>query len=143
MAGLAIGSFVMNRALSRRGRWHLAKLSFAIGLFAAILPLVLTFTTSLRPTGVTSTLTGIAIPLLTLILAILVGMQFPLAGKVDFKTLTTTAAQLYTADYIGACLGALLVSTLLMPVIGVFGVCLLIAVLNCASGGILLFTAKA
>ena len=62
----------------------------------------------------------VAIPLLTLMLAVLVGMEFPLAAKVDFQVRPPTSARLYTADYLGAALGALLVSTLLIPVLGVF-----------------------
>ena len=79
-----------------------------------------------------------AIPLLTLVLAVLVGMEFPLAARVDFQGPAATSARLYTADYIGAALGALLVSTLLIPVLGVFVVCLLTAGLNLLAAGIML-----
>ncbi len=44
------------------------------------------------------------------------------------------ASRLYTADFIGACLGALLACTLLIPLIGVTGVCLLTALLNVGGG---------
>ena len=47
----------------------------------------------------------IVIPLLALLLAVLVGLTFPLAGKADFRTVTSTTARLYTADYLGAALG--------------------------------------
>ena len=72
------------------------------------------------------------IALLTLILAVLVGMQFPLANRREFDGTAGGAARLYTADFIGACLGALLACTLLIPLIGVTGVCLLTALLNVA-----------
>ena len=80
----------------------------------------------------------IAIPLLTLLLAVLVGMQFPLAARIDFHGPAATSARLYTADYLGAALGALLVSTLLIPVLGVFVVCFLTAGLNLAAAGVML-----
>jgi len=60
----------------------------------------------------------------------------------DFQTVTATAARLYTADYVGAALGALLVSTLLIPVIGVVAVCLLAAGLNFLSGAVILMAAR-
>ena len=69
------------------------------------------------------------VPLLALLLAVLVGMAFPLAAKLDFQNVAATAAKLYTADYVGASLGALLVSTLLIPLLGVTAVCLSTAAL--------------
>jgi len=79
----------------------------------------------------------VIIPLLTLLLALLVGMQFPIAGWLsgaDPRIAATgagrTAARLYLADYMGAALGALLVSTLLVPLLGVMMACLVCAALN-------------
>ena len=72
------------------------------------------------------------IALLTLILAVLVGMQFPLANRLEFNGTAAGPARLYTADFVGACLGALLACTLLIPLIGVVGVCLVTAALNLA-----------
>ena len=51
---------------------------------------------------------------------------------------STGASRLYTADFVGAFLGALLACTLLIPLIGVVGVCLLTAALNVVAG----FTAR-
>ncbi len=83
-----------------------------------------------------------AIPAMTLLLAILVGMEFPLAGKVGFQEVAATAARLYTADYIGAALGALFVSTLLIPVMGVTAVCLMAAGLNLFAAGMMIIIRK-
>ena len=77
------------------------------------------------------------IALLTLILAVLVGAQFPLANQMQFDGTATGASRLFTAEFVGASLGALLASTLLIPLIGVMGVCLLTAGLNALAGGIL------
>jgi predicted membrane-bound spermidine synthase len=74
---------------------------------------------------------------LTLILAVLVGAQFPLANRLQFDGTATGASRLYTADFVGASLGALLASTLLIPLVGVMGVCLLTAALNALAGGVL------
>jgi spermidine synthase len=94
--------------------------------------------TTERSEGTVLTAGRIAIPLLGLLLAVLVGMEFPLAAKVDYQSAAATSARLYTADYIGAALGALLVSTLLIPVLGVSVVCFLTAGLNLLAGGIML-----
>ncbi len=143
MLGLAIGSFLMNRMLSRRSRVDLVKLEFGIAAFAALLPLVLMALGKAGGGSLSSISANVAFPLLTLVLAALVGMEFPLAGTADFQGIASTAARLYTADFVGACLGALLVSTVLIPVIGVVAVCLLIAGLNILSGVVVLLKGKA
>ncbi len=142
MLGLAIGSFAMNRMLARRTRRDLVKLEFAIAVYAGSLPFILM---GLGRTGgwlASSISANVAFPLLTLILAAFVGMEFPLAGKADFKGVASTAARLYTADFVGACMGAMIVSTVLIPVMGVVTVCLLIAGLNIISGVVVLLRRK-
>jgi spermidine synthase len=137
MLGLGIGSHLMNRNLVRFHLRDLAKLELAIAACAAGLPLVLIALGKLGGT-LAPLASQVVMPLATLVLAVVVGMEFPLAGKEDFQAVTATAARLYTADYVGAALGALLVSTLLIPVLGVITVCLLAAALNVVSGGIIL-----
>lgn len=154
MLGLGIGSFTMNRILPRRTPKDLAKLELAIAVYAVCLPLVLLSMGGLGGAAA-AVASRVVIPLAALLLAVLVGLEFPLAGKAvlaraksapaektDLHAVTATAARLYTADYLGAALGALLVSTLLIPVIGVVAVCLLAAGLNVASGAVILITAR-
>jgi predicted membrane-bound spermidine synthase len=109
----------------------------ALAGYAILLPLLLPLLN--RMGGTTASLLAIkaVIALLTLILAVLVGMQFPLANRLQFDGTATGASRLYTADFVGASLGALLASTLLIPLVGVTGVCLLTAVLNALAGGVL------
>jgi len=137
MVGLGIGSFTMNRLLPGRRRRDLAWLEVAMGMYAAALPFAMVGLGRFD-----SPVSQAAIPVLALVLGVGVGLAFPLAGKVDFSAVTTTAARLYTADYLGAAVGALLVSTLLIPVMGVTAVCLLAAGLNILSGLILLVTGR-
>ena len=105
-------------------------LSGAIAGLAALLPAIL------PQLGRLDALTGTALAgqgvvlLLTFLLATLVGGQFPLAGASGSGDAAVTAARLYSADLAGAALGALLVSTLLIPLLGVTAVCLLTAGLN-------------
>jgi spermidine synthase len=160
MAGLAVGAFGMTQRTQttesdRRQRRLLAWLAFAIAVFAALLPLCLMALARVGGDGLVIVQTVVA--LLTLLLATIVGMQFPLASAVAaisdrhpsdssrtpavgdrrYSSETdsaSTASPLYTADFVGACLGALLPSTLLIPLIGVPAVCLLIAALNAVAG---------
>ncbi len=109
-------------------------LELAIALAAVGVPACLVWlgTIGSGPAAVIASQTTIY--LLTLAVAVLVGLVFPLAAKAEFRGVAATASRLYTADYLGAALGALLVSTLLVPLIGVWGVCLLAAGLNLAGG---------
>ncbi|MCX6898242.1 MAG: fused MFS/spermidine synthase [Verrucomicrobia bacterium] len=138
-------------------RRQLAWLAFAVATFAALLPLCLMALARAGGNG-GFLLVQAAIALLTFILAALVGMQFPLAGRVVESAVsadaqqptgksaetadTTIASRLYTADFVGACLGALLPSTLLIPLIGVPAVCLLIAALNAVAGVVVLRSSR-
>ena len=115
--------------------------ALAIAIFAACLPAVLIGLGKAEwcaTAGLSSSVGGIAIPLLTLLLAVLVGMEFPLAAQVDYQNAAATSSRYYTADYLGAALGALLVSTWLIPVLGVTLVCLLTAALNLLAAGVML-----
>ena len=112
-------------------------LAMALAGYAILLPLLLPLLN--RMGGTTASLLAIKaiFTSLTLILAVLVGAQFPLANRLQFDGTATGASRLYTADFVGASLGALLASTLLIPLIGVMGVCLLTAGLNALAGGVL------
>jgi spermidine synthase len=188
MLGLGIGSWTMNRFLPRLHRNWLAWLGLAIAAYAVALPMVLIALGHLGG-ALSLAVSQWIVPLLTLVLAILVGMEFPLAGKLDFQgtqlkrdcisplslrervrvrafqfvfkqnkqheelsqfssdengtvplsySLTSTAARLFTADFLGAALGALLVSTLLIPLLGVSAVCFIAGGLNVLSAGVIL-----
>ncbi len=142
MIGLAIGSYLMNRWLPRRTRKDLAWLQLLIAAMALCIPWVLMKLGRLDELSSGSAAVWCIIPLLTVGLAMLVGMEFPLASKVDFHSMTATASQIYTADYIGAALGALLVSTLLIPLLGIVAASCVAAALNVGSGVILLATGR-
>ncbi|MGA2174911.1 MAG: fused MFS/spermidine synthase [Verrucomicrobiota bacterium] len=158
MAGLALGAALANRSLNGRdslprdrqagparrmdsGGKSLALLAFAIAGYAILLAFLLPLLNRLGDAAASLVFIKAAIALLTLIPAALVGMQFPLANRLEFDGTVAGASRLYTADFAGAFLGALLAGTLLLPLIGVTGVCLLTAVLN-LTGGAMAFPRK-
>ena len=164
MLGLGIGSFVMNRLtlpanrsdsdgwdnrattspprfVSRNRGWLICLLA-VLAVYAACLPAVLT-ALGLLEQGLVPGATPLAVLLLALLLAVMVGMSFPLAASIDpQQNLATLAGRLYTADYVGASIGALLVSTLLIPLAGVAMVCTLTAGLVVFSALVLVVTWK-
>jgi spermidine synthase len=117
---------------------HLSLLAFAIAAYAILLALLLPLLNRLGDTAASLLFIKAAIALLTLILAVLVGMQFPLANRLEFDGTVAGASRLYTADFVGAFLGAMLASALLIPLIGVTRVCLLTAALSLAGGAVAL-----
>jgi spermidine synthase len=117
----------------------LRSLTIAIAGYAILLPFLLPLLNRMGGTNASLFAIKAAIALLTLILAALVGMQFPLANRLEFDGTVAGASRLYTADFVGAFLGALLASTLLIPLIGVTGVCLLTAALNLLGGVMIQF----
>jgi spermidine synthase len=119
----------------------LAWLLAALALYAACLPAALAGLGRLG-NAFSPTACQVAIPLLALLLAALVGAAFPLAARLHRGSVAQTASRLYTADYVGAALGALLVSTILIPLVGVTAVCLGTALVALASGVLLVVTSK-
>ncbi|MGD0016135.1 MAG: fused MFS/spermidine synthase [Verrucomicrobiia bacterium] len=137
MAGLAVGAWVGNRAYLKRRRL-LATLAFAIAGLSVLIPLVLMALGRSSGSTVSLVVVRVTIAFLTFVLAMLVGMEFPVASQVEFDNASATASRLYTADFVGASLGALLASTFLIPLIGVTAVCLLTAGLNVIGGALVL-----
>ena len=124
-------------ALCPRQAQCLRYLAFALAGYAILLPLMLPLLNRMGGTAASLLAIKAIFTSLTLILAVLVGMQFPLANRLQFDGTATGVSRLYTADFVGASLGALLASTLLIPLVGVTGVCLLTAALNALAGGVL------
>ena len=153
MAGVAIGAWRTQRMLARTDasarlpgvpfrspapspRALLCALSAAIAVVAALLPAVLSHLGRLDSVVGTSLAGQSVVLLLTFSLAALVGALFPAAGAATPGEAAITASRLYTADFVGAALGALLVSTLLVPLLGATVVCLFTAALNFAAAAI-------
>jgi spermidine synthase len=137
MAGLALGAALTNSTAPTAR--HLVLLALAIAAYAILLAFLLPLLNRLGDTAASLFFIKAAIALLALILAALVGMQFPLANRLDFDGSVAAASRLYTADFVGAFLGASLAGAFLIPLIGVTGVCLLTAVLNLAGGAMAFF----
>jgi len=138
MIGLAIGSIFMNKTLVKKNYYSLVKLEFMVVIFSIALPFILIFLSRFTTNFLIVTSSELLFPVLAIIAGILVGAEFPLASKLHFKNIHRTAGIIYSADYIGACVGALIVSALLIPLLGIITVAILIGILNIISAIILL-----
>ncbi len=73
--------------------------------------------------------------ILVVVTGILVGLEFPIASKLYLmrREVGTTAGAIDSADHAGAFIGALLTGVLFVPLFGISGSCIIIAVLNLMS----------
>jgi predicted membrane-bound spermidine synthase len=106
-----------------------------VAIYGAILPLVLGRCSDWAAGLGTKVLFGG----LAFLLAGVLGFQFPLANRVEFDATIISVSRLYTADFLGAFVGALLTCTLLIPLLGISATCGVTAALNLLAAGILLF----
>ncbi|HVM74597.1 MAG TPA: fused MFS/spermidine synthase [Candidatus Saccharimonadales bacterium] len=129
MAGMAAGSWIASRATreterGERNRKDILQLA-GLQLFAAFSPLLLYFV--FGRLGSADTLPGILLasrilfPVLAVLCGTLGGYQFPIASRVFFACGDRRRASpgaLYALDLAGACFGALLLSSYLVPTFG-------------------------
>jgi spermidine synthase len=142
MAGMALGSWWSLRGTRSSTNVLGQKMLMLAGLqiVGAASPLLLyglfVFLSGIRnPIGL-ALVSQVLFPVLALLSGLLGGYQFPLASGVYFAGSRPAASlgTLYAVDLVGACLGALAVSALLLPVFGFLRSGVLIAAVNLAPG---------
>ena len=144
MLGLAAGGWQMNRLIAGRERsWValLTLLSILTGIYAISLPYLIGLFSALKVSA-----TGDVIDLRLLFLGLvavagwLTGLEFPLVSKIFINRYATgtVAGWVYAYDHLGACLGALLTGTVLVPVLGMYQSCFITGMLNLMGGALLL-----
>ena len=129
MVGLALGAWFMNRRLGSVRSGSVAKIIFLVGCYSVVLPLLLFLLSMADSSYLVSLISAVVFPLMTVVIGFLVGALFPAAARLHFSRVGRTAGLLYFYDYAGACFGAVLVSVLFIPVVGMFGTCIIIAFL--------------
>ncbi|MBE0652244.1 MAG: hypothetical protein IH594_00505, partial [Bacteroidales bacterium] len=130
MGGLALGSSLKyeNKIPAIRSYYLL---QFGLAFFAAILP----FLIQLRgPVAAWLVLGQMLFFVLTFILATGIGFEFLLASKLQQKSYSETSGINYSTDLAGSAFGAYLTAIVLLPLLGLFKTCMLVAVLNIVSG---------
>lgn len=127
MAGLAAGSYFGPSLFSKHDMklFRNFQLSLAlISLFAAlILGLMLYF-------NVIPLFATIIFLLLSFLISALTGIQFSIGTSINSEKVKTVTTGLYSADLAGGAIGALVVSALLLPLLGINLLCLLLAGMN-------------
>jgi len=140
MAGLALGSWTMNRKLEGVGKFGptLAAVEIGIVLFAVLgmILLALLYSPGLGQGVLEAMRYGFL--LVNAAAGFLVGLEFPLAGRLYHRSgggeeVVRTAGALYAADLFGAFIGSLLVGVILIPALGILQTCAVILFLKVTS----------
>jgi len=131
MAGIALGSVFITRRLEsiKQALRLFIKLEIAIIIFSCLAAWII----ARFPSYMYSSLIFIG---LFFIPGILMGLEFPLAGKIYLKKkeqLGQTAGLLYCADLIGGWLAGLSAGIIFLPILGLFNTCLVIVMLKISS----------
>ena len=143
MVGMAMGSWAGLRSAPgiTTGSYNLRNVRRlgVLQMFAALLPLLLyellrAFAAASRPPAI-FLVSQILFPVVAVLCGLLGGFQFPIASRIFFARSNGEGGSpggLYALDLAGACLGALVLSTYLIPVFGFYQTAWLMAVVNSA-----------
>lgn len=124
MGGLAVGSIFGNRFSATKKQFVVAQV--LLGCYAI---LFLVFWNIQK--GLANSIAGLFLfGLITFILSAITGFQYVVGTKILPGKFTQTASLLYAVDLIGAALGAIAITVILLPLLGIFNSCLLIAGFN-------------
>lgn len=138
MVGLWFGSIYVIRMVPIKVNTY-SITQYLIGIFAVLLTLTL-FLLKNSYTGYI-VVHGSFI-LLVSITGILTGLQFSLASKLRNKPVLTIASYSYSSDLLGSAVGAILISSILIPLFGLIKVSLIIGIINFIIGLLILVKAK-
>ncbi|MBA7646351.1 Polyamine aminopropyltransferase [subsurface metagenome] len=145
MVGLTAGALLMIKQLPKikRNLLVLSRLEGAVAIYALLLPLSLIALSKVKGIYLYP-LSQIVFPILVALTGLLVGLEFPLANKIYLRgrEVGKAAGLLYGVDLFGSCLGALLASVLLIPILGIIQTCLIVSLFNLSTFILLISISK-
>jgi spermidine synthase len=143
MAGLSLGTYLSLKYRPSKRKLaikHLLIIHLIVALFIGLLPL--SFYNLIK--FITPLLQEISLPIIFILITFIVGgiggFQFPVAGFIYYSQVKKqNAGILYSLDLLGAMLGALLLSSFIIPLFGIYSTGYLIAGMNILIVLLLLF----
>ncbi|MFQ6003379.1 MAG: hypothetical protein ACE5KJ_06490, partial [Candidatus Zixiibacteriota bacterium] len=135
MIGLVFGSWTINRIMGRlkNSLRTYIKTQISICIYPLILPPIFLGLASFGSKIPSYVGIETIFAFLPIIAGFIGGFQFPLASKICLEggeKVGRTAGLLYGVDLLGSCLGALLASAILIPILGIISTLILVAILN-------------
>ncbi len=138
MLGAAAGALLITDLLPNikdNKRWFLA-MEVAIICFALILPFLFQMNQPFMESSFAFSLFRMLFLFLSLIAGILVGFQYPLANKLMLRNkadISRTGGMLYASDLLGGWIGGIAGGVVLLPIMGVTGTCITLAMFKISS----------
>jgi spermidine synthase len=133
MGGAGLGGLLAMRRLAQGKRVSMLVLEGALVLYWALLPAILGALYTTMDHLWTPTVARWVLLALNGVAGALVGYQFPLANGVWPRGRSPRPGILYACDLAGALCGAIAVSVILVPALGIAATCLLVVLLKAAS----------
>lgn len=135
MIGLAIGGWVMAKRICyiKNPVGFFSRLQLSICVYPVLLPFIFMVFSRTQSCVMSWTGSNIIFPMLPVIAGMIGGMQFLLAAHIwmrDENRIGRVAGLIYGLDLLGAGLGALLASAVLIPILGIFQTCFAVALIN-------------
>ena len=133
--GLALGGLIIAKRMptTRNHMDGFIRAQVGICIYPLILPVLFIWLSGTNSTVISWFGSNILLPFIPIIAGILGGIQFPLANKIcieENEESARAAGLSYSLDLAGACVGALLATAILVPILGIIGTCLLTALIN-------------
>ncbi len=126
MIGLAFGSFRFYKIFDTTIKDY-SFIQFTFGIYTLLTAFVIFL---LNLLSANSIIVHIVFLIMIFISGTLTGTQFSLATKLTGGSIAKISADSYSSEITGSAFGALIVSAVLIPVLGIFITCILIGVLN-------------
>lgn len=127
MGGLAIGSLLSYKiTIVRR---HIVLSQAALCVYSLMLPIIWLFLKD-----ISDRIAMVIFCLLTIIPSVIVGFQYVAGTLTQSKNVVSSAAKLYSIDLIGSALGIALTTLIMVPLLGLFWCCVILAILNVVGG---------
>ncbi len=127
MAGLAAGALLRKKFFPSPVKKHYYILQLTLAVYSVILPFIIVSTESL---STFPNLVHIIFFILTFIISLIVGFLFAIATLIQKEAISEISAKVYSVDLLGAALGALIISILLIPLAGIIYTGIILGILN-------------
>ena len=135
MIGLALGACLINRILPKLKNEYSLFLGtqIVITVYPLLLPLVFYIFANSKAGAVSWLGENIVFPILPIIAGFVGGFQFPLGNRIYLRQerlIGKSAGVTYGIDLFGACVGSLIISAFILPILGITQICLIAALIN-------------
>jgi spermidine synthase len=139
MAGLALGAFSLNRMIPVPSENRYIHIQVSLAMFSLGFPFIILV---LNLPGIPVIMDYVVFILLTLVLSFITGLEFSLASALGSRDITSKMSSNYSADLFGSAIGAIAITLILLPFLGIMTSCLVLVALNLFSAGFLFFRQK-